>query len=59
LVRLSQSIVVGCRIGLPGRPGSCRKILNRLNSAPQAVRDIGRCDSVGLQRDWLFQLFAQ
>jgi hypothetical protein len=24
-----------------------------------AVRDIERCDSVGLQRDWLFRLFAQ
>src|SRR6266550_4776978 len=33
------------------------EILTRSNSALLPVRNIGRGDSVGLQRNWLFRLF--
>jgi len=58
LARSWRSIVVGCWIGLPGRTGPCLKFLTRSNSALLSVRNIGRGDSVGLQRNWLFRLFA-
>ena len=54
-----QSIVVGWLTDLGGPTGPCRKILNRLDSALRAPRDIERSDSVGLQRRRLFRLFAQ
>jgi len=59
LVRSWQSIDVGCGNGLPGRTVPCRKFLTRSNSALLSVHCIGRSDSVGLQRNWLFRLFAQ
>jgi hypothetical protein len=49
---------VDCAIGLPGRTEPCRKILTRSNSALLSVRYIGRSDSVGLQGNCLFRLFA-